>query len=157
MPSYDPRAPGASFQTVLDAFAQAPDLPFRDVLTADYIEQVAAEEGATFGAAPGRVYTVAVTLWAFLAQVLSKEKSCLAAVARVMAWLIALGRQPCQHRPAGSPKHRPGTGQADRSRSRPNCRPAVLRSSLLTAWVSSRPRPISPRLAILHSRPAFVP
>src|SRR6516225_2920785 len=95
MPSYDPRAPGASFQTVLDAFAQAPDLPFRDVLTADYIEQVAAEEGATFGAAPGRVYTVAVTLWAFLAQVLHKEKACVAAVARVLVLRLALDLEPC--------------------------------------------------------------
>jgi hypothetical protein len=80
---------------VLQAFAQAPELPFQDVLTAEHIAQVAAEEGVAFGATPGCVYTVAVTLWAFLAQVLSKEKACVAAVARVLVLRLALGLPPC--------------------------------------------------------------
>ena len=42
-------------------------------------------------------YTPAVTLWAFLSQVLfaDKHRSCLAAVARVVALMAALGRKPC--------------------------------------------------------------
>lgn len=84
-----------NFKTVLDSFAQAPGLPFAEVLTAEHIERVATEEGVHFGAAPGNIYTVAVTLWAFLAQVLSKEKACVAAVARVMVLRIALGLEPC--------------------------------------------------------------
>jgi Transposase DDE domain len=95
MPFYTPNPSGADFQTVLQAFAQAPELPFQDVLTAEHIAQVAAEEGVAFGTAPGNVYTVAVTLWAFLAQVLSKEKSCLAAVARVLVLRLALSLPPC--------------------------------------------------------------
>jgi hypothetical protein len=84
-----------SFTTVLDTCAQSPDLPFRDVLTAEQIETLAQEEGVAFGVEPGCVYGVALTLWAFLAQMLSKDKSCTAAVARVIVLLVALGREPC--------------------------------------------------------------
>jgi DDE family transposase len=95
MSSYrsSPESPG--FRVVLQSFAQGPGLPFSEVLTAQHIATACVEEGIAFGAGPQDVYSVAVTLWAFLAQVLSKEKSCLAAVARVIAWLIALGRKPC--------------------------------------------------------------
>ena len=79
----------------MQTFAQAPGLPFQDVLTAEHIERVAREEGVDFGAAPGHIYSVAVTLWAFLAQVLSKEKACVAAVARVLVLRIALDLPPC--------------------------------------------------------------
>jgi hypothetical protein len=34
-------------------------------------------------------------VWAFLAQVLSKQKACVAAVARVMVLRLALGLPPC--------------------------------------------------------------
>jgi hypothetical protein len=95
MPSYSPHTSGANFQTVLHSFGQVAGLPFQQVLTAEHIERVAAEEGVAFGAAPGNIYTVAVTLWTFLAQVLSKEKSCLAAVARVLVLRIALEQPPC--------------------------------------------------------------
>jgi hypothetical protein len=36
-----------------------------------------------------------VTLWTFLTQMLSKEKSCVAAVARLVVLLVALEREPC--------------------------------------------------------------
>jgi Transposase DDE domain len=84
-----------SFSTVLDTCAQSADLPFRDVLTEAPIQTLAEEEGVSFGEGAGCVYSVAVTLWAFLAQMLSKEKSCVAAVARVVVLLAALGREPC--------------------------------------------------------------
>lgn len=95
MPFYTQRTARANFQTVWQTFAQAPGLPFQDVLTAEHIERVAQEEGVNFGAAPGDIYSVAVTLWAFLAQVLSKEKACVAAVARVMVLRIVLDLPPC--------------------------------------------------------------
>jgi hypothetical protein len=95
MPFYPRHAAGANFQTVLDSFAQAPGLPFQEVLTAAHIEHVAAAEGVAFGAAPGNIYSVAVTLWAFLAQVLSKEKACVAAVARLLVLRTALDLGPC--------------------------------------------------------------
>src|SRR5688572_9969954 len=49
MPSYTQRTSLASFQPVLASFAQAPGLPFQDVLTAAHIERVAEEEGVHFG------------------------------------------------------------------------------------------------------------
>src|SRR5262249_53600309 len=95
MPSYPQRTSRPSFPTVLASFAQAPGLPFQDVLTAEHLEQVAAEEGVDFGTAPGNSYSVAVTLGAFLAQVLSKEKSCVAAVARILVLRLALDLPAC--------------------------------------------------------------
>lgn len=95
MPAYTQHTAAPTFQTVLASFAQAPDLPFRDVFTAEHIEQVAAEEDGHFGAAAGNSYSVAVTLWAFLAQVHSKEKACVAAVARILVLRLALGLPPC--------------------------------------------------------------
>jgi len=70
-------------------------LPFREVLTAAQIEQVAAAENVSFGTGADDVYSVPLTLWAFIAQVLSDQKSCVAAVARVLVLLTALGRKPC--------------------------------------------------------------
>jgi hypothetical protein len=95
MPAYPARGTAATFQTVLDAFACAEGFPFQDVLTAERVEAIAAEEHVDFGASPRDVYSVPVTLWAFLAQVLSKEKSCVAAVARVLVLRLALGLPPC--------------------------------------------------------------
>jgi hypothetical protein len=95
MSSYSFATGTASFATVLQTCAQSPDLPFRDVLTEEQIETLAREEGVSFGNEPGCVYSVALTLWAFLAQMLSKDRSCTAAVARVVVLLVALGREPC--------------------------------------------------------------
>jgi len=95
MPTYATGGAAATFQTVLNSFACAPGLPFQDVLTAERIETIAAEEQVDFGSSPGDVYSVPVTLWAFLAQVVSKEKACVAAVARVLVLRAALGQPPC--------------------------------------------------------------
>jgi hypothetical protein len=70
-------------------------LPFRDVLTAERIQEVAAQEQVLFGTGATDVYSVPVTLWAFLSQVASASKSCLSAVSRVLVLLTVLGRPPC--------------------------------------------------------------
>jgi putative transposase len=95
MPSYPSGAAGARFAAILDSCVQSPDLPFHDVLTEQQIDALATEEGVSFGAGPRCVYSVAVTLRAFLAQMLSKDKSCTAAVARVLVFLVATGRTAC--------------------------------------------------------------
>ena len=95
MPFYSPPATAASFQQTLRSFIQADGLSFRDVLTAERITEIAAQERVSFGGGEGDVYSVAVTLWAFLSQAVSASKSCVAAVARVMALFTVLGRQPC--------------------------------------------------------------
>lgn len=85
------------FGLFLSPFLQAPGLPFADVLPEEQVEEAFAAEGETFGETEGSVYTPAMTLWAFLSQVLHTEelRSCTAAVARVIVLLTALGRKPC--------------------------------------------------------------
>jgi hypothetical protein len=87
------------FQLVLTSFQQHPGLPFADVLSEAQIEAAFAEQGALFAQAAEDIYTPAVTLWAFLSQALFKQeqRSCLAAVCRVVVLLVALERP----RPSG--------------------------------------------------------
>ena len=92
------RAASTSFDTVLASFLQHDGLPFANLLSEEHIQRVFDEAGASFAQnEPDAVYTPAVTLWAFLSQVLfeGKNRSCLAAVARVVVLMAALGRKPC--------------------------------------------------------------
>ena len=85
------------FRLVLASFLQQPGLPFADALTEEAIHEAFDDEGATFADDEDAVYTPAITLWAFLSQVLFKDeqRSCVAAVARVIVLLVALERGPC--------------------------------------------------------------
>jgi hypothetical protein len=89
--------PFTPFGLVLRSFLQHRGLPFAQALPAETIQQAFDDEGVSFGQGEGDVYTPALTLWAFLSQVLFKEeqRSCLAAVARVIVLLVALGKRPC--------------------------------------------------------------
>ena len=95
MPFYSPPHRAASFQQTLRSFLQADGLSFRDVLTEERIQEVAAQEQVAFGTGATDVYSVPVTLWAFLSQVASTSKSCVTAVSRVLVLLAILGRRPC--------------------------------------------------------------
>lgn len=86
---------GATFRQFLRSFLQEDGLPFEDVLTAAQIEQTAAAEAVSFGTGPDDVYTVPLTVWAFIAQVLADQKSCVASVARILVLLSVLGRPAC--------------------------------------------------------------
>jgi len=85
------------FRLLLASFLQRPGLPFADVLSEEVIQKAFDDEEASFADDPDTVYTPAVTLWAFLSQVLFKDeqRSCVAAVARVVVLLVALARRPC--------------------------------------------------------------
>lgn len=86
------------FALVTRSFVADSGLPFADALPAERIREVFAEEGIDFAADDDEaVYTPAVTLWAFLSQMLweGKDRSCLAAVARVAVLWVALGKQVC--------------------------------------------------------------
>ena len=86
------------FQLVLSSFLQQEGLPFANVLSEERIEQVFHEADASFAQdEENPVYTPAITLWAFLSQVLFKaeQRSCLAAVSRVMTVLVAMGAKAC--------------------------------------------------------------
>ena len=58
------------FCLLLSSFLQHGSLPFADVLDADYIQQTFEDEQASFGEVDDAVFTPAITLWAFLSQVL---------------------------------------------------------------------------------------
>ena len=98
MPFYkQSRSLPGRFRLVLASFLQRSDLPFSDALPEEAIQKAFAEEGASFAEEEDAVYTPAMTLWAFLSQVLFKDeqRSCVAAVARVVVVLVALERGPC--------------------------------------------------------------
>ena len=69
-------------------FTQSLGLPFRKLLPESEIEQVLIEEKVQYR---NCVFTPAVTLWAFLSQVLEPDKSLRNAVSRVITWLTAAG------------------------------------------------------------------
>jgi len=85
------------FRLVLASFLQRPGLPFADALAEEAIQKAFDDEDAGFADDEEAVYTPPVTLWAFLSQVLFKneQRSCVAAVARVVVLLVALERGPC--------------------------------------------------------------
>jgi len=84
---------------VLVSFLQRPGLPFADALSEEAIRRAFDDEDASFADDEDTVYTPAITLWAFLSQVLFKgeQRSCVAAVARVGVLLVALERGPCSN------------------------------------------------------------
>jgi putative transposase len=86
------------FQLVLSSFLQQEGLPFSSVLSEERIQQVFDDADVSFAEhEENPVYTPAVTLWAFLSQVLFKaeNRSCLAAVSRVAVFLVAMGHKAC--------------------------------------------------------------
>src|SRR5438552_14903005 len=85
------------FRLVLSSFMQHAGLPFAEVLPEATIERAFADADAEFAKYDDDVYTPALTLWAFLSQVLCKLelRSCRAAVARVIVLLVSLGKSPC--------------------------------------------------------------
>lgn len=96
------------FRLVLASFLQASDLPFSDALTEEEISEAFEEEASWFSQEEGDIFTPPLTLWAFLSQVLYKgeQRSCLAAVSRVIVLLVALGREPCANNSGGYCKAR---------------------------------------------------
>lgn len=89
-----------NFGFIKRSVLQHDGLPFADLLSEEAITQIHRDAGLSTPAEQadaGIVYTSAVTLWAFLSQVLhaKEQRSCAAAVARVIVLCVALGREPC--------------------------------------------------------------
>src|SRR5438105_6896602 len=87
MPSYAPPSASFQFQQTLAPFVQAEGLPFAEVLSAEDIAQAFADEQVSFGQTTRSLWTPALTLWAFLSQMIGADKSCRQAVARVVVAL----------------------------------------------------------------------
>ena len=96
------------FRLVLCSVLQASGLPFSEILTEDEITEAFDEEESWFAREEGDIFTPPLTLWAFLSQVLYKgeQRSCLAAVSRVIVLLVALGRDSCANNSGGYCKAR---------------------------------------------------
>jgi hypothetical protein len=94
---HNPPIVSRRFRLVLSSFLQKDGLHFTKTLPESRIQEAFDAEGVDFTEDDDSVYTPAVTLWAFLSQTLYKDeqRSCLAAVSRVMVLLVALGREPC--------------------------------------------------------------
>lgn len=84
-----------SFQHFRRSFLQDDGSRFREVLTDEQIERAARLQNLSFGTGKDDIYSLPLTLWAFVSQAVSESKSCLAAVARVLAWLTKLSRPVC--------------------------------------------------------------
>lgn len=80
------------FRRVRDTFANDDGLPFGRILTRDYVLQVLEDEGHAYRQ---RVFCPLVTLWAWLSQCLSQDKSLNEAVSRILAHRVATGLPAC--------------------------------------------------------------
>jgi len=94
---HNPPIVSRRFRLVLSSFLQEDGLHFATALPEARIQEALDAEGVDFAPDEDDVYTPAVTLWASLSQVLhtGAQRSCLAAVSRVLVLLVALGRKPC--------------------------------------------------------------
>jgi hypothetical protein len=98
MPSYSSRTNRLSqFSIVHRSLMHAQQLPLDEAISAERIAEVFRQEGLEFGHEEDAVYTPAVTLWGLLSQVLfaREQRSCLAAVVRIVALWAVLGRRVC--------------------------------------------------------------
>jgi putative transposase len=95
MSSYVPPRPRLSFEQALASFLHDEGLPFAGVLPPHVVDQAFADAGVAYGATKKSVFTPALTLWAFLSQVLEEDKSCRAAVTRVLALRLTSGQASC--------------------------------------------------------------
>lgn len=80
------------FRRVRDKFANDNGLPFGKILTRDYVLSVLEDEGHSYRQ---RVFCPLVTLWAWLSQCLSQDKSLNEAVTRILAHRVSTGLPAC--------------------------------------------------------------
>jgi hypothetical protein len=123
-------------QSHLRQFAQAPGLPFADLLSAEQVKEAAQDEGHCFR---DRLYSPWVTLWVFLAQVLDPDHSCRQAVARLLAYLVGRGLPACSPDSGGYCKARGRLPEAMLGRlTRDACRKPLEESAPAWLWKGRR-------------------
>jgi putative transposase len=94
MPSYPLITLGSRFTSTLQTFTSG-DASFEQALSEELIQRVADDMDVHFAGGRNDIFTPVLTLWGFLAQVLSSSKSCVAAVARIMVLRVAVALPPC--------------------------------------------------------------
>jgi hypothetical protein len=80
------------FRIVRDKFARDNGLPFGRLLSREYVLSVLEGEGHRYRS---RVFCPLVTLWGWLSQSLSQDKSLNEAVSRILAHRVSIGLPPC--------------------------------------------------------------
>ena len=80
------------FRAAVAAARRQGQLYFAALLPEDRILKAFGTARATW---QGWIYSPAITVWVFLSQCLSADHSCRDAVARLIAWRVALGLRPC--------------------------------------------------------------
>lgn len=91
------------FAVVRGKFANDNGLPFGRLLTQDYVLSVLSDEGHKYRQ---RVFCPLVTLWAWLSQCLSQDKSLNECVSRIVAHRVSTGLPPCSASSAAYSKAR---------------------------------------------------
>ena len=91
------------FRVLRGKFANDDGLPFGKLLTREHVLSVLEDEGHQYRP---RVFCPLVTLWAWLSQCLSQDKSLNEAVTRVLANRVASGLPACSASSAGYAKSR---------------------------------------------------
>jgi DDE family transposase len=95
MPSYQqPTLPPTQFSLLHRSLLQSSEFPFQTLLSEQRIAEIFEQEQISFGEDEDAVYTPAITLWGLLSQAFFKaeQRSCLAAVVRIAALWLTLGR-----------------------------------------------------------------
>ena len=76
----------------INLLREQPQLAFHDLLEEQAVNDALEAEEVSFRAC---IFTPLITLWTFLSQILSQDHSCREAVARLIAFLVARGEEPC--------------------------------------------------------------
>jgi hypothetical protein len=76
----------------IKSLRESTELPFRELLDPQMVKEELVKEGVIYSE---RIYTPFVTLCTFLSQVISVDHSCREAVARLIVWLVLIGRKAC--------------------------------------------------------------
>jgi hypothetical protein len=90
--------PAAQLRQVATVETQKTELPFATLLDQQDVEQTLAAHDVQWRQG---VFTPLVTVQAFLSQVLDGDASCVATVARVLAWRLGAGRAACSANSGG--------------------------------------------------------
>ena len=103
-----------SFNAIRKSFQLAKGLPFADILTENDIQKAFDDAECHFAESDTNIFNPAITLWAFLSQMLftGAARSCDAAVLRIGQLLQSLGKTACAFNSGGYCKARPKIDEA---------------------------------------------
>jgi hypothetical protein len=111
-PPAPPKPTVPSFEILARTFAFREDARFTGLLSPAFFRSAADKHKLSFGGGKADTFNAEVTLWAWLSQVLSPSKSCVAAVARVLVLCCSLSRPLCSAGAGAYCKARPKLPEA---------------------------------------------